>query len=90
MRRGRLVAVTTPSAQLRRRDRVRTIAAAGVAVLGVVGIVSAISPPLGSRLQLLLELVPFHIARIAATSLVLVSFALLLMARGLRRGQRLA
>jgi len=82
--------VITPSAQLRRRDRVRTIAAAGVAVLGVVGIVSAISPPLRSRLELLLELVPFHIARIAATSLVLVSFALLLMARGLRRGQRLA
>jgi lysyl-tRNA synthetase class 2 len=87
---GTLILVNTASAQLRRRDRVRVVASGGVALLGVVGIVSAISPPLRNRLQLLLELVPFHIARIAATSLVLVSFALLLMARGLRRGQRLA
>ena len=68
----------------------RAIAAGGVAVLGVVGILSAISPPIRGRLLLILELVPFHVARVAATSLVLASFALLLMARGLRRGQRLA
>ena len=59
-------------------------------MVGVVGIVSAISPPMRSRLLLILELVPFHVARVAATTLVLASFALLLMARGLRRGQRLA
>ena len=39
---------------------------------------------------MLLDFLPFHVARRAATTLVLVSFALLLTARGLRRGQRLA
>ena len=74
----------------RRRERTRSIAAAAVAVVGVLGILSAISPPLRGRLTLILELLPFHVPRAAATTLVLVSFALLLTARGLRRGQRLA
>jgi len=69
---------------------VRTIAARGVAILGVLGILSAISPPLRDRFATILDLVPFHVARIAATTLVLMSFALFLTARGLRRGQRLA
>jgi lysyl-tRNA synthetase class 2 len=38
----------------------------------------------------ILEIVPFHATRGAATTLVLASFALLLTARGLRRGGRLA
>src|SRR5450830_227323 len=74
----------------RRRDRVRTQAAAGVAIVGVVGILSAVSAPLYRRLAVVLEMLPFHVPRAAASTLVLVSFALLLTARGLRRGQRLA
>ncbi len=74
----------------RRQDRTRRIAAVAVAVVGVVGIVSAISAPIRGRLHLLLEIVPFHATRGAATTLVLASFALLLTARSLRRGGRLA
>ncbi|MGV8976802.1 MAG: bifunctional lysylphosphatidylglycerol flippase/synthetase MprF [Cellulomonas sp.] len=74
----------------RRRDRVRTQAAVGVAIVGVVGILSAVSAPLYDRLTVVLEILPFHVPRAAASTLVLVSFALLLTARGLRRGQRLA
>ena len=74
----------------RRRDRVRTQSAIGVAIVGVVGILSAVSAPMYRRLAVILEILPFHVPRAAAASLVLVSFALLLTARGLRRGQRLA
>ena len=74
----------------RRHDRTRRAAAIAVAVVGVVGILSAISAPLRGRLELVLELVPFHATRGAASTLVLASFALLLTARGLRRGGRLA
>ncbi len=74
----------------RRQDRTRRFAAIAVAAVGVVGILSAISAPLRGRFELVLELVPFHATRGAATTLVLASFALLLTARGLRRGGRLA
>ncbi|MBO9555926.1 phosphatidylglycerol lysyltransferase domain-containing protein [Cellulomonas sp.] len=74
----------------RRRERVRTGAATGVAVLAVVGLLSAVSPPLRRRLDVLLDVLPETVPPTAATTLVLVSVGLLLMARGLRRGQRLA
>jgi len=81
---------TSPIARWRHRDRVRTVAAVVVGVVAVVGILSGISAPLHSRLRIVLEFLPFHAARAAAATLVLVSFALLLTARGLRRGGRLA
>ena len=73
-----------------RRDRSRRIAAYGVAALGLIGLVSAASRPLRGRLEDLLQVVPFLVPRTAAITLVFVSFALLLTARGLRRGHRLA
>lgn len=82
--------MSTSTLQWRRRERTRTIAAGTVALVGTVGILSAVSRPLRGRLAIVLELLPFHVPRAAATTLVLVSFALLLTARGLRRGQRLA
>lgn len=74
----------------RRRDRTRRIAAITVGAVGAIGIVSAISRPLRGRLQMVLEVIPFHATRGAASTLILASFALLLTARGLRRGGRLA
>ena len=74
----------------RRHDRTRKLAAIGVAGVAAVGILSATSAPLTGRFRVVLELVPFHATRGAATTLVLASFALLLTARGLRRGGRLA
>ena len=87
---GRVPAPSSTLDDWRRRDRVRTQSSVGVAVVGVVGIVSAISAPLYQRLAVILEILPFHVPRAAASTLVLVSFALLMTARGLRRGQRLA
>lgn len=73
-----------------RRERVRTIASTGVAILGVVGLLAATSRPLRHRMRVLLEVLPSAVPPTAATTLVLASVGLLLMARGLRRGQRLA
>lgn len=80
----------SPIAAWRRRDRVREIAAWSVGAVAVIGILSATSAPMHHRLRLVLEFLPFHAARAAAATLVLASFALLVMARGLRRGGRLA
>lgn len=74
----------------RRRDRTRRFAAIVVGTVGAVGILSAISRPLRGRMEIVLEWIPFHATRGAASTLVLVSLALLLTARGLRRGGRLA
>lgn len=73
-----------------RRDRSRRVAAFGVAALGLIGLLSAASRPLRGRLEGLLQVVPFFVPRTAAVTLVFVSFALLLTARGLRRGQHVA
>jgi lysyl-tRNA synthetase, class II len=73
-----------------RRDRSRRIAAYGVAALGTIGLLSAASRPLRGRLEGLLQVVPFFVPSTAAVTLVFVSFALLLTARGLRRGHHLA
>ena len=61
-----------------------------VGAVGLLGILSAISRPLRGRLEIVLEWIPFHATRGAASTLVLVSLALVLTARGLRRGGRLA
>ncbi|HET8603042.1 MAG TPA: phosphatidylglycerol lysyltransferase domain-containing protein [Marmoricola sp.] len=79
-----------PLALLGSRQRSRKVASYGVTVLALIGLLSALSPPLRGRLQDLLAVVPFVIPRTAAVTLVFVSLALLLTARGLRRGQQLA
>ena len=73
-----------------RRERSRRVAAYGVAAFGVLGLLSAASHPMRGRLESLLQVFPFLIPRTAAVTLVFVSFALLLTARGLRRGHHLA
>ena len=70
--------------------RIRRLAAYGVALVGLLGLLSAMSRPARGRLQELLQVLPFVVPRSAAITLVFVSFALLLTARGLRHGQRLA
>ena len=79
-----------PLALLGSRERSRRIASYGVSALGLLGLLSALSPPMRGRLQVLLDVVPFVIPQTAAVTLVFVSLALLLTARGLRRGQWLA
>ncbi|WP_127127811.1 bifunctional lysylphosphatidylglycerol flippase/synthetase MprF [Georgenia sp. SYP-B2076] len=73
-----------------RRDRSRRWAAYVAAALGLVGLLSALSRPLRGRVETLLEVMPIVVPRTAVLTLVFVSVALVLTARGLRHGQRLA
>ena len=59
-------------------------------MLSVIGLLSAVSRPMRGRLEGLLQVMPFLVPRTAAVTLVFVSFALLLTARGLRRGHHVA
>jgi lysyl-tRNA synthetase class 2 len=72
------------------RDRRRRLAAAITVAVAVVSLVSAVSPPLRSRLETLLGLTDFVVPQSAAALTALVGAILLVVARGLRRGSRLA
>jgi lysylphosphatidylglycerol synthetase-like protein (DUF2156 family) len=74
----------------RRTRRVRRIASAAILFAGLVDVLDAITPPLRSRLHLLLEFLPLR-ATVAAGALVALSgVALIALGRGILRGQRLA
>jgi len=73
-----------------RTERVRRIAAAAVAGLGVLGLGSALSTPLRGRFTALLSVLPAEVLQAAAVAVVFASTALLLLAWGLRRGRGLA
>lgn len=75
---------------VRRHERQRQVAAVLVLVLAVVTGLSAVSRPLRDRLVILLEVLPFPVLHVAATTTVFAAFALVMTARGLRRGHRLA
>ena len=74
----------------RRRGRVREIASRATLILAVLSLLSATIPPLWPRMGLVRDLVPELVVHTARPALALVSVALLLTARGLRRGNRLA
>lgn len=74
----------------RRRNHVRVLASRVVLALAVLGLVSAAAHPLWQRLGFVRDLVPGLVMHTARPTLVLVSVILLLTARGLRRGHRLA
>ncbi|GAA5226064.1 hypothetical protein GCM10025778_05940 [Paeniglutamicibacter antarcticus] len=61
-----------------------------VAIMAILGLLSAASRPLRGMLAELLQIVPFVVPHTASITLVFVSFGMLLTARGLRRGHRLA
>jgi lysylphosphatidylglycerol synthetase-like protein (DUF2156 family) len=74
----------------RRTRRVRRWAAVAILVAGVLDVIDAITPPLRSRLHLLLEVLPLR-ATVAAGALVgLAGLALIGLGRGILRGQHLA
>ena len=70
--------------------RHRRVAASAIAAAGVLDVVSAFTAPLRSRLHLLLRLVPLAIPEAAAALVGLTGMALVLLAGGVRRGQRRA
>jgi len=82
--------VTWPSAgdstALRRRNR--RIAATAIALAGVVSLASAVTLPVASRLTALGRIAPIEVPEFAAALVAICGIGLLLLARGIRRGQR--
>ena len=81
------------AARLRDRaaaERVRRRAATVVLATALLGLLSAVTPPLAGRLHRLARIMPVELPQAAASTVAFGSLALLLLARGLRRGQHLA
>lgn len=71
--------------------RVRRLMAAGIALLGLTDLVSAVVPPqFRGRLHPYLGYVPLGVSQAAGALVALAGVGLLALARGVRRGQRLA
>jgi lysylphosphatidylglycerol synthetase-like protein (DUF2156 family) len=82
--------VTWPSAgdvQAQRR-RTRRMGAAAIAFVGVLNIVSAVTLPIASRLRALNRFTPIEVPAAAAALVAMCGVGLLLLALGVRRGQR--
>ena len=76
---------------LRRRSRrVRRWASGAIAVAGIADLLSAVTPPLRSRLHLVLEVLPLGATQAAGAVVALAGIGLLALARGVRRGQHRA
>jgi len=71
--------------------RVRRLAAAGIALLGLADLVSAVVPPqVRGRLHPVLGYIPLGVSEAAGALVALAGVGLLAVARGVRRGQRSA
>ncbi len=70
------------------RRRTRRIAAAAIAIAGVFNLVSAVTLPLASRLSALDRFTPIEVPEAAAALVAVTGLGLLLLALGVRRGQR--
>ena len=77
-------------AGLMRLRQIRRRAALALGAAGVLNLVSAVTPPLRSRLSWLLAAVPLAVPQVAAVAVALAGLGLLLLGRGVRRGQRRA
>jgi len=72
------------------RRRARRQAGAVLAIAGVLNLLSAITPPLRGRLDLLRDLVPIGVPETASALVAAAGIALLGLSWGVRRGQRRA
>ena len=80
--------VSNPARSLR---RVRRLTAAGIALLGLTDLVSAVVPPqVRGRLHPLLGYIPLGVSEAAGALVALAGVGLLAVARGVGRGQRSA
>lgn len=70
--------------------RTRRIAASVIAIAGALDLASAFYPPYATRLEAITRLVPLAVPRAATALVALAGLALLLVARGVRRGHRAA
>jgi lysylphosphatidylglycerol synthetase-like protein (DUF2156 family) len=72
----------------RRTRRIRRWGAFLLTLAAVLNLVSAFTPPLHGRLEEILRLVPLAVPQIATVLVAISGVGLLLLARGIRRGQR--
>lgn len=72
----------------RRNRRTRRIAGGALALAGLVNLASAITPPVRGRIDLLRDIVPMGVGEAASALVAAAGIALLLLSRGVRRGQR--
>ncbi|MBV9412887.1 MAG: DUF2156 domain-containing protein [Acidimicrobiia bacterium] len=80
----------TPASPLTRVRRARRWAAGFIALTGVVNLVSALTPPDSARIRGLTDILPLAVAQAAHALVAIAGLGLLLLAGGIRRGQRLA
>lgn len=71
-----------------RQRRARRWGAIAIAAAALVDLASAVTPPFRRTLRSLSNLVPLAVSQTAAVLVALIGVALLLLARGVRRGQR--
>ncbi len=74
----------------RRARRVRRLAAVTIFLTGLLDLLVAVVPPLRERLHLVLEYLPLGISQTAAAATVIIGLALVMLSRGILRGQRRA
>jgi len=79
-----------PDAIERQRQQrlVRRVAAGLLVLCGVANVAVAVSPPLRTRLHALIGVLPIGVSQTAAALVALSGVALIMLARGVRRGQR--
>jgi lysylphosphatidylglycerol synthetase-like protein (DUF2156 family) len=70
--------------------RVRRLAAFAIFAAGLLDLLLAVSPPLRSHLHLVEDLLPLGVAQAAGALVALAGVALMMLARGVLRGQRRA
>ncbi|HMC41566.1 MAG TPA: phosphatidylglycerol lysyltransferase domain-containing protein, partial [Acidimicrobiales bacterium] len=73
-----------------RMRRVRRWGAAAIAIAGLLDFISAVTPPWRERLEVLLRWFPLGVSQAASAGVALAGVALVLLSRGVRRGQRQA
>ena len=81
---------TDLAATQRRARTIRRIAAAAIFITGLLDLLVAVSPPLRNRLHTALTYFPLGISQTAATAVAIAGLALVMLSRGILRGQRRA
>ena len=74
----------------RRARRVRRLAAVTIFLTGLLDLLVAVVPPFRARLHLVLQYLPLGISQTAAAATVIIGLALVMLSRGILRGQRRA
>lgn len=76
------------STNQQRARRIRRLAAVSLFATGLLDILLAVAPPLRSRIHTVLTYLPLGVSQTAAAGVVFIGIALIMLSRGILRGQR--